>query len=323
MKLLFKNIIDDLNKIKIDDDIIKAKKITSNNDSFFLAINKNKDLIFIIRTDNEYLKNNNILIDSTKYLDIRYKVEINIDLDNNIIKSDFTTIKLLSSSNILSDFFITLCIEIINKLGDYPTIEQIRQVISGFKSLFQPLKSNQKKTELGVWGELFHIAFSNKIDYLIKAWHIRSSDTFDFNDGLEKLELKTTLNNSRIHRLSLNQVLKGIESKSNFCSIMTSQIDNGLSVSDLINKITESLNTEDSINFYKKLVKTCGDDLNNFDKKFDIKTAIVSRKYFDANIIPKINQNFIDNGVSNIKYDADFEGLSEINTSLINSKIIY
>ena len=109
--------------------------------------------------------------------------------------------------------------------------------LESLRDLFRKTLNNSSKTELGLWGELFVIETSNNKELLIDSWHKKSKQIIDFNDGNSKLEVKTTQRSERVHSFSLNQ-LETIKSYSSLVySIMTSEIELGISVLDLYEKI--------------------------------------------------------------------------------------
>jgi hypothetical protein len=95
---------------------------------------------------------------------------------------------------------------IIERLGNKPLLEQIKIEIEKIESLFLKLSKSSKASFIGVWGEVFLIETSNNPDVLIEAWHKNSNDLFDFNDGKDKIEVKTTTQKIRRHSFAIGQL---------------------------------------------------------------------------------------------------------------------
>lgn len=78
----------------------------------------------------------------------------------------------------------------------------------------------------GLWAELFVISIASNPEYLLKAWHSSLNDVYDFNDGIDKIEVKSTSKSHRIHKFSYDQLsptvfcggkLKHRNKSTNFC----------------------------------------------------------------------------------------------------------
>jgi len=182
--------------------------------------------------------------------------------------------------------------------------------------MFSKLTQSRNIKEIGLWGELFLIYVSTNKEFLIDSWHINNSDTFDFNDGSTKLEVKTTTKGQRIHNFRLNQILKSIEAESLIVSIMTSRIELGISVKDLIIKINKNLINDYKIKLMEKVVDAAGNKLPEFKSKFDATTAVNCYKFYKASTIPSIHHNcIIDPEVSNVNFDTNLEGVAQVSIS--------
>ena len=59
-------------------------------------------------------------------------------------------------------------------------------------NLFTKFSKPALKTIQGLWAELLIIEQSKNPDYLIQSWHSSTTDKYDFNDGIDKIEVKST-----------------------------------------------------------------------------------------------------------------------------------
>ena len=174
-------------------------------------------------------------------------------------------------------------------------------------------KSIKKNLVQGLFGELCIISISSNANYLIKSWHTSPNDKYDFNDGHEKLEVKTTDNLERIHSFSMNQT-NSFDKTVIIASVITTQTDMGLSVFDLVKKIQCKL-IEDSMNqkLNEIILKTLGSDFKGASRYFfDYKQAIESIKYYNSQDIPMILSSDLDSRISRVKYDCKIEGIKEM-----------
>ena len=78
---------------------------------------------------------------------------------------------------------------------------------------------------------------------IARAWHSQPNSKYDFNLGGEKIEVKSTQSENRIHHFSLDQLNPSPNSKLIICSVIvreSAQGENGFSVFDLYDKIIQN-----------------------------------------------------------------------------------
>lgn len=289
--------------------------------SYLAGIDEDENLVFMIKPDKTgIIKTSNS--SKGKFLDIFYDIDCEITTNGNTIIDNYTILNLKTDNEVFEVIFITTCENIIKILGDEPKQFQVVDLIQSLRDIFRKLLSEPSQTELGLWGELLLIEVSDNKELLIDSWHKKSSQTFDFNDGNEKLEIKTTSKNERVHSFSLNQLEKAKDSQSHIISIMTSEIDRGFSVLDLFERINLGLNPDYQMRLMEKLIQVSGKDLENFYNKFDLKTGLESMRVFSALNVPSIKKEAIPKGISNIKFDINFEYVENLNTIEFHSTLI-
>jgi len=308
-----KNIINALRKDSQIGRDFSAKNIV-NYKSFMIGIDSEDQISFFIKPKN-FLSIKEPHSSKTKFLNINFNVECEIYLETTKSVDKYILLSLKSNNHLVEDLFINICKDIIQILGDNPDYEKAIELVNSLRDMFSKLISTGYKKEIGLWGELLVICISKNKDLLIDSWHINNSDTFDFNDGETKFEIKTTSKGERIHRISLNQILKSIESKSLICSIMTNEIELGKSVHDLIDEINQSINSNYRMKLLERVMDAAGDNIINFKTKFDFTTASSSYKFYKSTSIPSINQELIAPEISSIKFDVNLEGITEENIS--------
>ena len=223
----------------------------------------------------------------------------------------------------MQNIFISLCNELIELIGEKPSYDRVIDVVKRLRELFMNFLRPAIKDEIGLWGELFVISQANNFENAIDSWHINSNDTFDFNDGSNKMEVKTTTKNERVHAISLNQILKSIDSESLICSIMTSKIDLGLSVLDLKEIISLKINSVYKYKLNEKVTISAGDKWIEFNNKYDYSTAVNSMSYYNADVVPKIDPYSLDPKVSNVKFNVNLESIQKTDISSIRNTCLY
>jgi len=285
-----------------------------NTKNHLIGVDSDNEIILFIDFTNA--KGNSYGQSSGRFLEVNYDVNCSFERnsDKYKINQNFCILKLknVEFEPVLKKYFLNLCLDLVTKLGDKPDISEIYTFIEKTKQLFAQLTQTSKTDEIGLWGELFLINESNDLAYMIDAWHINKTDRFDFNDGINKIEIKTTTKSQRIHHFSLTQLDKLLTSKTMICSIMTCKIDLGLSIYDLYENILFRINDKYKDILREKIFKVAGNQLSKFDMKFDSDMAKTSCKYYSAKSIPSITEGSIDIGVTNIEFDSDLQNINSI-----------
>jgi hypothetical protein len=272
--------------------------------------------------------NQNFSTSKGRFIEIFYDVNYNFKSikHSKSISHDFCLIKLINqdNDNILPKYFLNLCVELTKKLGEEPDIKDVYNFIENTKRLFEQLTNKKNTEEIGLWGELFLISQSKEINYIIESWHVNKSDRFDFNDGFNKIEAKTTKKSERIHHFSLNQLDKLQASKTLICSIMTSESGKGTTVFELYESILDKIIDQTvKEKFRKKMFEICGSELISFDTKFDVGMAESSLKFYSVNSIPSIDSSCIQTGVSNIEFDSNLQTILNLDLNNFTSDKLF
>jgi hypothetical protein len=246
-----------------------------------------------------------------KYLLIQYDVPCTI-YDSKGVKSNenYTILTLKSRDKDIEDYFIELCSVLLQRLGKSPKIEEVKLEYEKLESIFIKLSKNSNGSIIGVWGELFLIGASNDPEYLIDCWHKNPKDLFDFNNGSDRIEAKTTIQKRRVHTFEIKQLAQIPGSITLVASIQTIEIDTGVSILNLINFIKSKVD----INHYEKLIDKTFDVLgdkmqDSFGVYYDYAVAKGNLKYYDSDSIPK--PGLIPSEVTDVKFTASLEKVEE------------
>lgn len=293
----------------------------NNFNSYLIGVDINKNLVFMIKPKING-KSRQAHSSRGKFLDIFYDMDCQILSNGKMVLDNFTILTLKTENLFFETIFISICNNLIDLLGDNPDQIKVVDFVEGLRNLFRKMLTKPTKTEVGLWGELLLIECSKNKPLLIDSWHLKSTETFDFNDGVTKVEVKTTTLNERVHAISLNQLEKSKKSSSVILSIITSQIDLGISVIDLYNKINSKLSPNYKTKFLDKIIEVCGSEIENYNSKFDYNSAKEMMKFYSAINIPCIDRNHIPIEVQNVKFQVNLESTEYLNESEINSEII-
>jgi hypothetical protein len=110
-----------------------------------------------------------------------------------------------------------------------------------FLDLFSPQEKLTRSELLGFWGELFVIWNSDDINFMADAWHSWERERYDFAFRNERLEVKTTEGAGRTHSFSSTQIPPPNGVNVLVASILTNEVQAGVSVTDLFESIEARL----------------------------------------------------------------------------------
>lgn len=231
--------------------------------------------------------------------------------------SDTFTIVLLKTLNRdLQQYFTDVFSIILQQLVSIPTekalYKEIRKVIDLFSSIHKPaIKSVQ-----GLWTELLVIDSSMNPEYLISSWHINPADKYDFNDGKDKLEVKSTSKQQRVHRFSLEQLQSNVGSKLLIASTIAIETGVGKSILNLRDQIFSKVeHIEIQMRLNEIIYKTIGSDYERLgDVFFDYQLAKDSLLFYNASSLPSIPKSAVPIEITNISFDFDLTNSSPISS---------
>lgn len=147
------------------------------------------------------------------------------------------------------------------------------EVVDALLELFRRLSLPAERSVTGLWGELLLIHLARCPGDFVDAWHLRTSDGFDFAFADRRIEVKTTERASREHDFSLNQVRSG-RSTDLVASVKLSRSASGLSCLELARLIAERLNAVQQGKLWRLVIETLGDDTDaDSEQRFDVRSA--------------------------------------------------
>lgn len=236
---------------------------------------------------------------------------------------NYTILSLKIDNYDLQIYFLEIAYMIIKKLPHKPKTNDLKVEIDKLINLFSKLSQPPKKTTQGLWSELLVIQQSNNIDYLVKSWHNEITDKFDFNDGIDKVEVKSTSTSRRKHNFSIEQLNPNINSSLLIASLFVVETGIGKSIYDLITLIEKKLKDKNillSIN--EKVTECLGKDFEkSFYMCYDYQLAVDSLAFYDIKDIPKIESFNIPSELSNVRFDCDLTRIRKVSKRKFRSKL--
>ncbi len=108
------------------------------------------------------------------------------------------------------------------------------RVVLRLVDLFRAMSIAPRRSVQGLWAELFLIAASGDPETLVSAWHKDPADLFDFNDEVQRIEVKSASRRGRSHRVALEQLLPPSRAAAFIASIVVESAGGGSTIEDLV-----------------------------------------------------------------------------------------
>jgi len=246
---------------------------------------------------------------------VLYDVKCKIISNNNIETNNFNIICCADKDPQVQEYFLRICSALLPILGYNPTKLEISKVIDKLLNLFRTLNESPKKTIQGLWAELFLISQSRKPGLLIESWHQSPQDKYDFCNGNERIEVKSTASERRCHHFSYSQLNPEIKLNLIVASVFVKRLASGLSVIELMDKIKNQISQNAELTFIVDQVigLTLGNNLRSaYLEKFDQNEAINTLKLYDVNLIPNLSV-IVPKEISDIHFKVDLTNIPPIN----------
>ena len=242
---------------------------------------------------------------------------------NAVTDKRYSIIQLNSDRADIQKYFLDVMCLVLKKLSPKPKIEQLKKEVSKIVSLFTAPATISKDVIKGLWAELFIIERSKNPLYLIKSWHVSPEDKYDFNDGCDKVEVKATNNEDRVHNFAIEQLHPNKDSQLIIASLIVANSGLGVDIFDLVDSISSRVADVDALLKLNELViNTIGANVEEVkDFKFDYNLAKDNIKFFNYVDIPKIKQTDVPLGVSAVRFASCLNGLHDINPNEMSGNL--
>lgn len=277
-----------------------------------IAINNDGYPVILISsvTDGSHLFKKNTRL---TYIELSHNVECILPENSKLLR--FSVIIFKSTERHLQSYFLEIAELLLTKLSAKTTQKELLIAFNSFVEIFRALSQPPTKTIQGLWSELFVIENSSNPKVLVNYWHNVPEEKFDFNAGLERVEVKSSSNFERKHIFSAEQLNPPPDSRVLIASVFLKQHNSGHNIQQLIENIIEKLDSD--IEIIDKLTsivfRTLGNSVeHSFAVKFDYEIAKQSLKFYDTLNIKKIEKINIPTGVSEVKFSSDLSNVEPI-----------
>ena len=248
------------------------------------------------------------------------------DIDNKTVtERDFSIIQMNSDNQDLIKYFFQVMSIVLKRLPNCPKVSLLKQEISKVIEIFTLQQNLSREVVRGLWAELLVIERCSDPEYLIKAWHEQPEDRYDFNDSVDKLEVKSTTGDYRSHIFSLEQLSPNDNADLLIASVFVNSTGIGKSIFDIEDMISEKIHDIDcKLKLSEIILKTIGPNIEECEKmRYDYNFAVDTIRYYDAKAIPSIRKNDVPVGVSSVHFRSDLTETPAVKTTDYKESVLF
>lgn len=231
------------------------------------------------------------------------------------VEKSYAIITLRSVEWALQSSFIDIVVLMLQKLQPVPLCKTLSVEVEKLITIFSALVNPPVKKIQGLWGELLVIEQSDYPEILINAWHSSPTAKFDFTMGRDKIEVKATSSENRIHHFSIDQLNPSPSSRLLIASMTVRESgegNGGKSVRNLFDFISQKVGAQEKFRLYQIMASTIGSSISKLDAVyFDYVEAVDTLAYFCAKDIPHIKKSDVPTGVTEVKFASSLDGLPQ------------
>lgn len=245
-------------------------------------------------------------------LTVEYNQMCRVESEEGQIENTYAIITLRSIEWTLQSSFLDIVLLMLNNIKSLPSRKELAVEVENLITIFSAVENPPVKKMQGLWGELFVIEQSKYPEVLVNAWHSSPNAKFDFTLGRDKIEVKTTSSENRIHKFSLDQLNPSPNSRLLVASITvreSGQGNGGKSIRNLFDSIYAKVTgCKERLHLYEVMAETIGRDISKLDSVFfDYTEAIDTLDFFRAQDIPRIAKKDVPAGVTEVKFTSNLE----------------
>ena len=206
----------------------------------------------------------------------------------------------------LRDRFFDVMETILRSLGEAPATGELRRRVSGLIELFRLATQPSRGTIQGLWAELWLIANARDPVTLLDAWHAEATDVYDFNSGLDRLEVKSAGQRTRRHHFSHRQLSPPIGTLAVVASLFVESSGGGRTIASLLQQIRVRVSEPRALMRLDHVVaSTLGTDWRvGVDASFDSELASGSLRFYRVEDVPHLSSD-IPRAIFDIRYISD------------------
>lgn len=256
---------------------------------------------------------------------------INLSIEEPGIRHEgFHSCMIQASSSEQNDVFTIVATDILNELSKQEEkekyIEALKNRIEKWRLFFKSVSSNKlsDKAVIGLFGELSVVDILQKQGFIsiVNYWNGPIKSAQDFQSEKWSIEVKTVLSSS-LETIHISSEVQLDDSNMEALFLIANRIvkcdSDGISLPELINKITLCLSEHQKNQFYAKLLCLgySEKDAQLYKQRFSLKE---SRIYKVSNGFPRLISGNLPDGVNNTEYSIL---ISRCEPFIVDEEMVY
>lgn len=219
----------------------------------------------------------------------------------------FTIIRCTDWDPVTHEYFLRVGETVLDALGDNPRSQDVTKAIERLVQLFRALTAPPRRSVIGFWAEMFVISQARDPVPLVRAWHERPEERFDFAWLDERLEVKAASGRVRRHHFSLEQLLPVSQTRVLIASLLVERSPGGPSVGELVDATRRAVagDAEQLFHVDEVVALTLGGTWQAaMHERFDGSLAAQSLAFFEQGAIPR-PPGAMPTGVTEVKFASE------------------
>lgn len=258
-----------------------------------------------------------------EHISVRYNVLCKVtDTGQTSRRGWFIVIRCESRDEDLIEYFLRTMEVHIHSIGPVPSCNQVADMVQNLIELFRALSQPSKHSVQGLWAELLVIAEASDPKLLLRSWHGEPEDRYDFSADRQRVEVKSSSGQARIHHFSLEQLNPASGITAIVISLFVQHLADGLTVIDLIDRIRSQIGDDLRLlaHLHRNVTTTLGADWRQaISIRFDKRLAKESIRIYNIGNIPSVNWP-TPLEVTEVKFKSNLSRISSLNISSLLSE---
>lgn len=231
----------------------------------------------------------------------------------------FFTVVRCHGDTAVQTYFLHMAKGLLSVLGPNAREAQVEQAVQAFVELFRAATKPPAYALRGLWGELLLIARCTDPIAVFRAWHVTGDERFDFGQGHQRVEVKTSGRSSRAHHFSLDQ-LTAVGVDVCLVSIQVEPSAAGRSLLELVDDISSKLTSvDDAMRLHVTVGAVLGIDWTDYaTARFDDSLSSSSIRFYKIEDVPRI-QVPLPKAVTQVHFVSDLAASNSMAVADLNA----
>ena len=171
-----------------------------------------------------------------------------------------------------------------------------------------------------LWADLLVIEQCSQPEILINAWQTTPSVQYDFSLGRDKIVVRSSVLEDRVHGFTLDVVRPVMRARVLVASTvvrLAEACSGGLSLKGLYARVLRRVPAADAqMRLYSRVADAVGGDVGAFEGVcFDYAAALDYLEFYDGAEVPAVERGLLPAGVGDVSFTSDLSGLVDVRRS--------